>query len=75
MIAAMGIGALAPGPGCGIAVWTLPNFASLQVRAIILKLSAQRLWPQLQSLFAPAPWVSLRALTFLVYYDGGARRG
>ena len=35
MIAAMGIGALAPGPGCGIAVWTLPNFASLQVRAIV----------------------------------------
>eukprot|EP01043_Picozoa_sp_COSAG02_P111805 COSAG02_NODE_47975_length_337_cov_0.852941_1_plen_32_part_10 len=27
----MGIGALAPGPGCGIAVWSLPNFASLQV--------------------------------------------
>ena len=34
--AAMGIGALAPGPGCGIAVWSLPNFASLQVSANML---------------------------------------
>ena len=34
--AAIGIGALAPGPGRGIAVWSLPNFAALQVRGVAL---------------------------------------